>query len=51
MCFLCFGCSFIIYVLDEDEFRFFEEVDYSAESNDELDIELVENVGDYEFFV
>uniref|UniRef100_A0A8I3WL69 Cytosolic carboxypeptidase 1 n=1 Tax=Callithrix jacchus TaxID=9483 RepID=A0A8I3WL69_CALJA len=36
------------YVLDEDEPRFLEEVDYSAESNDELDIELAENVGDYE---
>ncbi|XP_058421503.1 cytosolic carboxypeptidase 1 isoform X9 [Diceros bicornis minor] len=36
------------YVLDEDEPRFLEEVDYSAESNDELDIELAENAGDYE---
>ncbi|XP_037350167.1 cytosolic carboxypeptidase 1-like [Talpa occidentalis] len=36
------------YVLDEDEPRFLEEVDYSAESNDELDIELPENAGDYE---
>ncbi|XP_019481042.1 PREDICTED: cytosolic carboxypeptidase 1 [Hipposideros armiger] len=36
------------YVLDEDEPRFLEEVDYSAESNDELDVELAENVGDYE---
>ncbi|XP_057578043.1 cytosolic carboxypeptidase 1 isoform X2 [Hippopotamus amphibius kiboko] len=36
------------YVLDEDEPRFLEEVDYSAESNDELDIELAENPGDYE---
>ncbi|XP_048656398.1 cytosolic carboxypeptidase 1 isoform X3 [Marmota marmota marmota] len=36
------------YVLDEDEPRFLEEVDYSAESNDELDIELAENSGDYE---
>lgn len=36
------------YVLDEDEPRFLEEVDYSAESNDDLDIELAENVGDYE---
>nr|KAF6331458.1 ATP/GTP binding protein 1 [Pipistrellus kuhlii] len=35
------------YVLDEDEPRFLEEVDYSAESNDELDIELAENA-DYE---
>jgi hypothetical protein len=34
--------------LDEDEPRFLEEVDYSAESNDELDIELAENAGDYE---
>nr|AAG37102.1 nuclear ATP/GTP-binding protein [Mus musculus] len=36
------------YVLDEDEPRFLEEVDYSAESNDELDVELAENTGDYE---
>ncbi|XP_040819368.1 cytosolic carboxypeptidase 1 isoform X3 [Ochotona curzoniae] len=36
------------YVLEEDEPRFLEEVDYSAESNDELDNELTENVGDYE---
>uniref|UniRef100_A0A480K8J9 Cytosolic carboxypeptidase 1 n=1 Tax=Sus scrofa TaxID=9823 RepID=A0A480K8J9_PIG len=36
------------YVLDEDEPRFLEEVDYSAESNDELDIEVAENAGDYE---
>uniref|UniRef100_A0A8C2MVX2 Cytosolic carboxypeptidase 1 n=1 Tax=Cricetulus griseus TaxID=10029 RepID=A0A8C2MVX2_CRIGR len=36
------------YVLDEDEPRFLEEVDYSAESNDELEVELVENTGDYE---
>ncbi|XP_036186569.1 cytosolic carboxypeptidase 1 isoform X11 [Myotis myotis] len=35
------------YVLDEDEPRFLEEVDYSAESNDELDIELAESA-DYE---
>ncbi|XP_010603818.1 cytosolic carboxypeptidase 1 isoform X1 [Fukomys damarensis] len=35
------------YVMDEDEPRFLEEVDYSAESNDELDIELAENA-DYE---
>ncbi|NXQ20702.1 CBPC1 carboxypeptidase, partial [Peucedramus taeniatus] len=35
------------YVLDEDEPRFLEEVDYSAESNDE-DVELADNVGDYE---
>nr|XP_044987008.1 cytosolic carboxypeptidase 1 isoform X3 [Jaculus jaculus] len=35
------------YVLDEDEPRFLEEVDYSAESNDEIDIELPENA-DYE---
>ncbi|XP_008945487.1 PREDICTED: cytosolic carboxypeptidase 1 isoform X2 [Merops nubicus] len=36
------------YVLDEDEPRFLEEVDYSAESNDDQDTELAENVGDYE---
>lgn len=42
------GYSPTTYVLDEDEPRFLEEVDYSAESNDELDIELAENAGDYE---
>ncbi|NXU95608.1 CBPC1 carboxypeptidase, partial [Xiphorhynchus elegans] len=36
------------YVLDEDEPRFLEEVDYSAESNDDQDVELADNVGDYE---
>ncbi|XP_062456659.1 cytosolic carboxypeptidase 1 isoform X1 [Rhea pennata] len=36
------------YVLDEDEPRFLEEVDYSAESNDDQDIELADNVGDYD---
>ncbi|NP_001292036.1 cytosolic carboxypeptidase 1 isoform X5 [Gallus gallus] len=36
------------YVLDEDEPRFLEEVDYSAESNDDQDAELADNVGDYE---
>lgn len=36
------------YVLDEDEPRFLEEVDYSAESNDEQDVELADNAGDYE---
>ncbi|NWH25999.1 CBPC1 carboxypeptidase, partial [Grus americana] len=36
------------YVLDEDEPRFLEEVDYSAESNDDQDIELADNAGDYE---
>lgn len=35
------------YVLDEDEPRFLEEVDYSAESNEE-DVELGDNAGDYE---
>lgn len=44
---MCFGCSPTTYVLDEDEPRFLEEVDYSAESNDELDIELAESA-DYE---
>lgn len=48
LCVLCFGCSPTTYVLDEDEPRFLEEVDYSAESNDELEVELVENTGDYE---
>ncbi|XP_071588227.1 cytosolic carboxypeptidase 1 isoform X2 [Heliangelus exortis] len=36
------------YVLDEDEPRFLEEVDYSAESNDDQDTELADNVGGYE---
>ncbi|XP_038625762.1 cytosolic carboxypeptidase 1 isoform X2 [Tachyglossus aculeatus] len=36
------------YVMDEDEPRFPEEVDYSAESNDEQDIELAENTVDFE---
>ncbi|RMC19136.1 hypothetical protein DUI87_03740 [Hirundo rustica rustica] len=36
------------YVLDEDEPRFLEEVDYSAESNDDQDVELADNAGDYE---
>lgn len=36
------------YVLDEDEPRFLEEVDYSAESNDDQDVELADNTGDYE---
>ncbi|NXN40697.1 CBPC1 carboxypeptidase, partial [Rhinoptilus africanus] len=36
------------YILDEDEPRFLEEVDYSAESNDDQDIELADNAGDYE---
>ncbi|XP_067425438.1 cytosolic carboxypeptidase 1 isoform X2 [Emydura macquarii macquarii] len=31
------------YVLDEDEPRFLEEIDYSAESNDEQDVELADN--------
>lgn len=48
LCVLCFGCSPTTYVLDEDEPRFLEEVDYSAESNDELEVELAENTGDYE---
>lgn len=41
-------CSPTTYVLDEDEPRFLEEVDYSAESNDDQDVELADNVGDYE---
>ena len=41
-------CSPTTYVLDEDEPRFLEEVDYSAESNDDQDIELADNEGDYE---
>ena len=34
--------------MDEDEPRFLEEIDYSTDSNDELDIELTENARDYE---
>lgn len=41
-------CSPSTYVLDEDEPRFLEEVDYSAESNDDQDIELADNAGVYE---
>uniref|UniRef100_A0A8D2JE85 Cytosolic carboxypeptidase 1 n=1 Tax=Varanus komodoensis TaxID=61221 RepID=A0A8D2JE85_VARKO len=36
------------YVLEEDEPRFLEEVDYSAESNDEPDVDLANNAGDFE---
>ncbi|XP_030049532.1 cytosolic carboxypeptidase 1 isoform X2 [Microcaecilia unicolor] len=36
------------YVLEDDEPRFIEEVDYSAESNDEHDTDLAENLGDTE---
>ncbi|KAM6230772.1 cytosolic carboxypeptidase 1 isoform 1-T1 [Porphyrio hochstetteri] len=36
------------YVLDEDEPRFLEEVDYSAESNDDQDLELADNACDFE---
>ncbi|XP_069481957.1 cytosolic carboxypeptidase 1 isoform X2 [Ambystoma mexicanum] len=36
------------YVLDEDEPRFIEEIDYSAESNDEADVDLVDIPTDYE---
>ncbi|XP_028658239.1 cytosolic carboxypeptidase 1 isoform X1 [Erpetoichthys calabaricus] len=36
------------YVLEEDEPRFMEDVDYSAESNDEADADLNENLGDYD---
>ena len=36
------------YVLDEDEPRFLEKIDYSIDSNNELDIELTENARDYE---
>ncbi|NWH80966.1 CBPC1 carboxypeptidase, partial [Piaya cayana] len=36
------------YVLDEDEPRFLEEIDYSAESNDDQETELADNMGDYE---
>ncbi|XP_062985472.1 cytosolic carboxypeptidase 1 isoform X3 [Elgaria multicarinata webbii] len=36
------------YVLEEDEPHFLEEVDYSAESNDEPDVELANNAGDFE---
>lgn len=34
--------------MDEDEPRFLEEIDYSTDSTDELDIELTENARGYE---
>ncbi|XP_072006964.1 cytosolic carboxypeptidase 1 isoform X2 [Engystomops pustulosus] len=36
------------YVLEGDEPRFLEEVDYSAESNDEADPDLLDTVADFE---
>lgn len=44
----CSSYSPTTYVLDEDEPRFLEEVDYSAESNDEPDIDLANTAGDFE---
>lgn len=44
--FVCYSPT--TYVLDEDEPRFLEEVDYSAESNDDQDVELADTAGDYE---
>ncbi len=37
---VCVSCSTTTYVLEEDEPAFLEEVDYSAESNDENDPDL-----------
>lgn len=37
---MCVSCSHTTYVLDEDEPAFLEEVDYSAESNDDNDPDL-----------
>ncbi len=40
VCVCVCSCSTTTYVLEEDEPAFLEEVDYSAESNDENDPEL-----------
>ncbi|XP_053558410.1 cytosolic carboxypeptidase 1 isoform X2 [Bombina bombina] len=44
----CKVASPTTYVLEDDEPRFLEEVDYSAESNDDADPDLIDNVADYE---
>ncbi|XP_028911597.1 cytosolic carboxypeptidase 1 isoform X2 [Ornithorhynchus anatinus] len=44
----CKQTSPTTYVMDEDEPRFPEEVDYSADSDDEQDTELAENTVDFE---
>lgn len=45
MC-VCVSCSPTTYVLEEDEPAFLEEVDYSAESNDEIDPDLEHDLQD-----
>ncbi|KAG8455300.1 hypothetical protein GDO86_001482, partial [Hymenochirus boettgeri] len=44
----CKVASPTTYVLEDDEPRFLEEVDYSAESNDDVDPDLPDNTGDFE---
>ncbi|XP_073402102.1 cytosolic carboxypeptidase 1 isoform X1 [Dendrobates tinctorius] len=44
----CKVASPTTYVLDDDEPRFLEEVDYSAESNDEADADLPDVAADFE---
>ncbi|XP_053323241.1 cytosolic carboxypeptidase 1 isoform X2 [Spea bombifrons] len=44
----CKVASPTTYVLEDDEPRFLEEVDYSAESNDDVDTDLPDNSGDFE---
>lgn len=43
-----FNSSPTTYVLEDDEPRFLEEVDYSAESNDEAEAELPDTAVDCE---
>ncbi|KAE8633207.1 hypothetical protein XENTR_v10001814 [Xenopus tropicalis] len=44
----CKVASPTTYVLEDDEPRFLEEVDYSAESNDDADPDLPDTIGDFE---
>ncbi|KAM4710064.1 cytosolic carboxypeptidase 1 [Discoglossus pictus] len=44
----CKVASPTTYVLDDDEPRFLEEVDYSAESNDDVDPDLPDNIVEFE---
>ncbi|KAM8960582.1 cytosolic carboxypeptidase 1 [Pelodytes ibericus] len=44
----CKVASPTTYVLEDDEPRFLEEVDYSAESNDDVDPDLPDNIVDFE---
>nr|XP_006006117.1 PREDICTED: cytosolic carboxypeptidase 1 isoform X1 [Latimeria chalumnae] len=44
----CKATSPTTYVLEEDEPRFLEEIDYSAESNDEQETDLQDTAGDYD---